>query len=159
MKTPFSTRGGRRVTSFVFLWMVCIVSIVVFSTAETQEDRESLLSSIGAFYNSGRNALNEFATISTLPRWIPLITYLVLALLLISLSTYILMAYTFHEYFSGPEDDFTALLMSVYLLPLVGVLLFFGFISGNNIVLIASPQLLVLSFFLLLISLITSFVP
>lgn len=182
MSTPFTTRRSRRAGVFVGFWIVCIASIIADSTAEPDGVLGTLALAPGSFYTGAHTTLTEFAQSATVPAAVPLVLYLVLAFIAVFLSLYILETYTYSEkYYHFVERVLGMFYLSgigaIYLLLFIvfaAVLLAAGsvyvqligasvpvFVPDLHLYLVLdmSPQALVFATFLLVVSLVTAFVP
>lgn len=160
MATPFTTQRSRRAGVFIGFWILCIVSIVADASTSNGDIPQYVLT-IGTFYTSAHRALETLALNATVPQWIPLIVYFVLAIVTVFVSLFILEMYAFDQQYYEFVENFLGLLglLGAILLAVIAsgaILLIFPEIT---VTLNLFPQTLVFASFLLAISFITSFVP
>lgn len=176
MTKPFATRRSRQAGLFIGFWIYSIASIVVSSTTQREEGLREFALVLGRVYTQGHRSLTEFAATATIPEWVPLFLYFILANLGVLLSLFLLEVYTLDETHFGFIEGYFYSIFGGLLLLTFGVLVFFPVVMTANLmggtisifqpvarvvrlVLDISPQALVLSGYLVAITLFTSFIP
>lgn len=162
---PFGTTTLRRFWTFVGLWGLVIVSIISYITTPRGSGILSAVQIGGIFYYNSQVALNEFAHAATVPEWVVLLTYGLLASILFAAAVSLLLTRMVRTRLTGPNSVFVLLgLTSVAVV--TSALFIFATLTGNpNIlgsltaVLQITPPLLTLSPVAVAIAIVTSYVP
>lgn len=76
----------RRFWTFVGLWALAMVSIIYYITSPRTSGILSLLQIGGRYYYNSQVALNEFSQAATVPEWVVLLAYGILALFFLGMS-------------------------------------------------------------------------
>jgi hypothetical protein len=163
--SPFGTTALRRLWTFVGLWGAVIVSIISYITAPGSSGLVSTFQIGGVFYYNSQVALTEFAQAATVPEWAVLLTYGVLALVLIGITLSILSTRLVLAGLTGPNAVVVLFGMTVVSVMLSVLFLFATFAGYTNVlgtltgVLQITPPLLTLSPVAVAIAVVTSYVP
>jgi hypothetical protein len=164
-ESPFGTTTLRRLWTFVGLWGLVIVSIISYITTPRAGGILSAIQIGGVFYYNSQVALNEFAQAATVPEWVVLLTYGILALILFGITVSILLTRMVRAQLTGGNALFILLGMTSIAV-VIPVLFLFATLTGyTNIlgsltgVLQITPPLLTLSPVAVAIAIVTSYVP
>jgi hypothetical protein len=164
-ESPFGTTTLRRLWTFVGLWGLVIVSIISYITTPRAGGILSAIQVGGVFYYNSQVALNEFAQAATVPEWVVLLTYGILALILFGITVSILLTRMVRAQLTGGNALFILLGMTSIAV-VIPVLFLFATLTGyTNIlgsltgVLQITPPLLTLSPVAVAIAIVTSYVP
>lgn len=161
----FGTTRARRFWVFVGLWGATITSIIFYITTPRADGALSVLQIGGVFYYRSQVALNEFAAAATVPEWLVLLAYGLLALILLGITVGVLVS-------SGDGSRSTGLSAELLLLVMVAgavgvsavfltILLSGGTILTDTlgVVLQITPPILSLSPIAVGIAIVTAYVP
>jgi hypothetical protein len=164
-ESPFGTTTLRRLWTFVGLWGLVIVSIISYITTPRASGILSAIQIGGVFYYNSQVALNEFAQAATVPEWVVLLTYGILALILFGITVSILLTRMVRAQLTG-GNALVILLGMTSIAVVIPVLFLFATLTGyTNIlgsltgVLQITPPLLTLSPVAVAIAIVTSYVP
>lgn len=162
---PFGTTTLRRFWAFAGLWGAAIVSIIFYITTPRASGVLSVLQIGGVFYYRSQVALNEFAGAATVPEWVVLLAYGILAAALVGIAVGVLLIGTTDTRSTGPSVELLLVTMVAGVVVISAVFLSV-MLSGTTIlvdlldvVLQVTPPVLTLSPIAVIISVITAYVP
>lgn len=155
----------RRFWTFIGLWALAIVSIIYYITAPQTSGILSLLQIGGRYYYNSQIALNEFAQAATVPEWVVLLAYGILALVLLGITIGTLVTRVSDIHTEGMDIQFL-LLTIISTLVVVSAVVISTIMSGStfvldllNLVLQITPPILSLSPVAVAIAIVTSYIP
>ena len=161
---PFGTTGLRRFWTFVVLWGATITSIIFYITTPRADGVLSVLQVVGIFYYRSQVALDEFAAAATVPEWVVLLAYSVLAAVLLAIAVGVLVLGTTESRSVGSSATVVLLVVTTGVIAVSAVLLT-ATLSGSTIVvdlvgvaLQVTPPILTLSPIAVVISVVTAYV-
>ena len=162
---PFGTTTLRRFWTLVGLWGLVIVSIISYITSPRASGVLSAVQIGGIFYYNSQVALNEFAQAATVPEWVVLLTYGILALILFAIAVSILFTRIARTQLTGPNTVFMMLAITSMAVVISALFIFATLTGFTNVlgsltgVLQITPPLLTLSPVAVAIAIVSSYVP